>query len=131
MCSKQQTKVLEQLNTEVPKYSFLENAVLKRDEKYCQALNEAVNSIRSDLRDPDQYDFLSLVITAAFYWGSEYGFEVGLRYGDAKGYDAGFHDLYADIDEFGELDYDKRDMDLTRNYKRKEKLLKSYVSEKN
>jgi hypothetical protein len=64
-------------------------------------------------------------------WGSEYGFEVGLRYGDAKGYEAGFHDLYDDIDDYGELDYDKRDADLARNDERKEKLLKSYVSEKN
>lgn len=122
---------MEQLNADVPKYSFLENAALKRDEKYCQALDEAVNSIRSDLRDPDRYSFLSLVITVAFYWGSEYGFEVGLRYGETKGYDAGFHDLYDDIDEFGELDYDKRDADLDRNEERKEKLLKSYVTEKN
>ena len=131
MCSKQQPKVLEQLNADVPKYSFLENAVLKRDIKYCQALDEAVNSIRSDLHDPDRYAFLSQVITAAFYWGSEYGFEVGLRYGDAKGYAAGFNDLYDDIDEFGELDYDKRDADFARNDERKEKLLESYVSEKN
>jgi hypothetical protein len=67
MRSKQPPKVLEQLNTEVPKYSFLENAVLKRDEKYCQALDEAVNTIKGDLHDPDQYSFLSLVLTAAFY----------------------------------------------------------------
>lgn len=131
MCSKQQPTVLEQLNADVPKYSFLENAVLKRETKYHQALDEAVNSIRSDLRDPDQYGFLSLVITAAFYWGSEYGFEVGLRYGDTQGYATGFNDLYDDIDEFGELDYDKRDADLARNDERKEKLLKSYISEKN